>query len=182
MMSAPSGKPVDYIKIAAPSSANQTGLFEYSPPTQPGHDAEHLSSTSPAEEPRDDSQSGTVSVYRVTTATLGKNHFMNAVELKLDAPDKQQPPGFTPVFYTLRDDGRSLTIYQIDRDRAVAAVRSGAIAGSIEQHEVKDDSGKTSEQIDAVRITAEPQALDAFMAKPEAADLFRVYMVFRKAE
>jgi len=56
MMSAPSGKPVDYIKIVAPSSADQTRLLEFSPATQPGHDAEHLSSASEAEETRDDSR------------------------------------------------------------------------------------------------------------------------------
>jgi hypothetical protein len=110
-------------------------------------------------------------VFNVRTATLGKNHFINAVEtFDKDAPaDGSLKNANIPLLYTI--NSRTLTLYLIDEDKAKEAVQRGAIKGTVEPGQSGD-----------VQITADAAELDAFMAKPEAAKLFKVFIVLRKAE
>lgn len=124
---------------------------------------------------------GDFTEYRFTTATLGNNHFMNVVEQPTNATEKPKA-GFTPIFYTLRNNGHKLTIYHIDDNKVAKAIESGALTGHIEKHQDKDKDGKPEDVYDSIQITAEPAELDVFMAKPEAADLFIVYRVFKRIE
>jgi hypothetical protein len=110
-------------------------------------------------------------VFNVRTATLGKNHYINAVEtFDKDAPaDGSLKNANIPLLYTIK--GRTLTLYLIDEDKAKEAVQSGAIKGTVEPGQSGD-----------VTITADAAELDAFMAKPEAANLFKEPMVLKKVE
>jgi hypothetical protein len=110
-------------------------------------------------------------IFNARTATLGKNHFINAVEtFDKDAPaDGKLKNANIPLLYVVK--GRTLAIYLIDESKAKAAVKAGKIKGTIEP----GDSGD-------VQITAEGAELDAFMAKPEAAELFKAMMVLKRVD
>jgi hypothetical protein len=111
------------------------------------------------------------SIFNLRTATLGKNHFINAVEtFDKDAPTEGDLKNANiPMLYTLK--GRTLTLYLIDEDKAKAAVKAGKIKGEIEPGDMGD-----------VVITAAPAELDAFMAKPEAAEMFKALLVLKRVD
>jgi len=109
--------------------------------------------------------------FNLSTATLGKNRFINAVETfdnnrPAEAPLKDAN---IPLLYTIK--GGKLTLYWLDEDKVKVAIKAGRIAGTIEPGDFGD-----------VKITADAAALDAFMATPEAAALFKVLVVLRRAE
>jgi hypothetical protein len=110
-------------------------------------------------------------IFAVRTAVLGKNHFINAVETfdKDAAAEGRLQNANVPLLYVVR--GRTLTLYLLDEDKAKAAVKTGKLKGTIEPGENGD-----------VAITAEPAELDAFMARPEAAEMFKVMMVLKRVE
>lgn len=110
-------------------------------------------------------------IFNARTATLGKNHFINAVEtFDKDAPAEGKLKNANiPLLYTLK--ARTLTIYLVDEDKAKAAVRAGKLKGTIEPGANGD-----------VEFTSEAAELDAFMATPEAAGLFKVMMVLKKVD
>jgi hypothetical protein len=110
-------------------------------------------------------------IFNAHTATLGKNHFLNAVEtFDKDAPaDGDMKNANIPLLYIIK--GRTLTLYLLDEDKTKEAVKAGKIKGEVEP----GDSGD-------VVITADAGELDAFMAKPEAAELFKVLMVLKKVD
>jgi hypothetical protein len=110
-------------------------------------------------------------IFHVQTAVLGQNRFLNAVETfdKDTAAEGRLQNANIPLLYVLR--GKTLTLYLLDEDKAKAAIRAGKLKGSIEPGENGD-----------VAITAEPAALDAFMAQPEAAALFKVMLVLKRVE
>jgi hypothetical protein len=110
-------------------------------------------------------------IFNARTAVLGKNRFLNAVEtFDKDAPAEGSLKNANiPLLYVVK--GRTLTLYLLDEDKSKEAIKAGKIAGTIEPGESGD-----------VEITAEPAALDAFMATPEAAVLFKVMMVLKKVE
>ena len=64
-----------------------------------------------------------------------------------------------------------LTLYLLDEDKVKEAIKAGKIAGTVEP----GDSGD-------VQITADAAALDAFFATPEAAKLFKIFVVLKRAE
>lgn len=109
--------------------------------------------------------------FNLGAATLGKNHFLNAVETfdnNKPADDSMKDVNI-PLLYTIK--GKRLTLYMLDEDKTKKAIQAGEIAGTVEAGESGD-----------VKLTADAAALDAFMAKPEAAKLFKAFMVLRKAE
>ena len=110
-------------------------------------------------------------IFNARSTTLGKNHFLNAVEtFDKDAPaDGDMKNANIPLLYVLK--GRTLTLYLLDEDKTKQAVKAGKIKGTIEPGEAGD-----------VQITAEAAELDAFMAKPEAAELFKVLMVLKRVD
>jgi hypothetical protein len=110
-------------------------------------------------------------IFNARTASLGKNRFINAVEtFDKDAPAEGILKNANiPLLYAVK--GRMLTIYLLDEDKTKEAVKAGKLKGTIEP----GDSGD-------VQITSEPAELDAFMATPEAAGLFKVMMVLRKVD
>jgi hypothetical protein len=135
-----------------------------------------------AELPDSPDKKGSFKVYQLTTTTLGRNHFLNATEVTPEAKDARPPSGSRPYFYTLRNNGRTLKLYRMNQDKVVAAIKSGAIAGTYETQTWRYDDGTTNISYDKVQITAEPAELDAFMAKPEALGLFDIYMKLWKVE
>ena len=110
-------------------------------------------------------------IFNAHTAALGKNHFLNAVEtFDKDAPaDGDMKNANIPLLYVVK--GHTLTLYLLDEDKTKEAVKAGKIKGEVEP----GDSGD-------VVITADAGELDAFMAKPEAAELFKVLMVLKRVD
>ena len=126
-----------------------------------------------------DKDHGSYQEFQITTAGLGRNRFINAAKRTSDGSFEVH---WMPLFYTLRNDGRTLTIYTANDDKVVQVIDSHALRGEVKRHQEKDDKGQSREVIDSIEITAEPAELDAFMARPEAADLFRVFMRYKKIE
>jgi len=110
-------------------------------------------------------------IFSARTATLGRNRFINAVEtFDKDAPAEGDLKNANiPLLYVVK--GHTLTLYLLDEDKTKEAVKAGKLKGIIEPGENGD-----------VQITSEPAELDAFMATPEAAGLFKVMMVLRKVD
>lgn len=121
---------------------------------------------------------GELNIYVLRTAKLGDNGFIDVV--KFTNPDTQTKPGAAPdnglngntipLLYTIGKH-RTLTLYLLDEDATKAAIAAGKIAGTVETGNFGD-----------VKITADAHALDAFMATPEAAKLFKAFVVLHKAE
>jgi hypothetical protein len=105
---------------------------------------------------------GDWSVASITTATLGANHFFNAkLTATGDKPDAEDTmPNTMPMLYRF-DGPRRLTLFFMDEDAAKAAIKSGAIRGTVGPGQFGDAT-----------ITADPKSLDAFMATKKAARLF----------
>jgi hypothetical protein len=110
-------------------------------------------------------------VFNARAATLGQNHYLNAVmTFDKDEPVQGALKGATfPVLTVVK--GKTLTLYLLDEDKAKDAVKAGKIAGTIEPGASGD-----------VVITADAKELDAFMARPEAAKFFKVLLVLKKVE
>jgi hypothetical protein len=110
-------------------------------------------------------------VFNAHTAALGTNRYLNAVmTFDKDKPIQGALKGATfPVLYVVK--GKTLTLYLIDEDKAKAAITAGKITGTIEPGTAGD-----------VTITTEAKDLDAFMAKPEAKDLFKLLIVLKKVD
>jgi hypothetical protein len=111
----------------------------------------------------------------LTTAKLGANRFMNArMEIangKPESGDAEAPAGTVPVLYRIDAKG-VMTLAMMDETAVKAAIRAGRIKGTIEKGEMGD----------AV-ITAEPAALDAFLATPAALALFaKPFFTVKKVE
>lgn len=110
-------------------------------------------------------------IFNAKSATLGKNHFLNAVEtFDKDAAtaDRLQNANI-PMLYTVK--GRTLTIYLLDEDKTKAAIKAGKLNGTITNGDAGD-----------VTLTSDAAELDAFMASPEATDLFKVLLVLRRVD
>ncbi len=110
-------------------------------------------------------------IYRATTAALGKNYFLN-VSLIADGggpADDNSRNRIFPLIYSMK--GRTLTIGLLDEDKTKAAIKAGKLKGAVEP----GDSGD-------VTITSDAAELDAFMATPEAAGLFKTLLVLRRVD
>jgi hypothetical protein len=110
-------------------------------------------------------------VYRATTAALGKNHFLN-VSLIADGggpADDSSKNKIFPLIYSIK--GQTLTVSLLDEDKAKAAITAGKLKGTI-------DPGVSGD----VQLTSDGAELDAFMATPEAAGLFKVLLVLKRVD
>ncbi len=108
-----------------------------------------------------DEPDGDWNLVELTTGKAGANRFMNARLLSSNGkPEEGSPGGTIPVLYRIDAKGR-ITLYLTDETATKAAIKAGKIKGTIG----KGDSG------DAV-ITADPAALDKYMASSAAAALF----------
>ena len=87
-----------------------------------------------------------------------------------NASDNGLNGGSVPVLYKVGKH-HTLTLYLLDEDKVKAAIQAGKIAGTVEPGDYGD-----------VKITADAAALDAFMATPEAAKLFKDFVVLKRAE
>ena len=132
--------------------------------------------------PKKKDDAGSFTLYEFTTAKVGENHFANARELPLARDHHNERDGWMPLFYTTTHEGRSLKLYYLDQEKIIKAIETGALKGRVERHKQKNDDGTIEDKIDTITITAEPAELDAFMAKPEAADLFRLYKHYWRLE
>jgi hypothetical protein len=121
---------------------------------------------------------GKLNLYKLRTAKLGDNNFIDVLKFSdgrvgLDAESATQNGlngGSAPVLYKFGKH-HTLTLYLLDEDKVGAAIAAGKLAGTIE----KEKYGDTV-------ITSDAAALDAFFATPEAAKLFKVFVVLHKAE
>jgi len=110
------------------------------------------------------------------TARLGQNRYLNVRHLLDDDKDKEGDMSWTdingasaPFLYRL--EGDRLTLLWLDEDKVKAAIKSGVLTGTIGDGDYGD-----------VQITLDAKALDAFMAKPEATKLFKVYLTLTRAD
>ncbi|MDE2134289.1 MAG: hypothetical protein KGJ49_06780 [Alphaproteobacteria bacterium] len=110
--------------------------------------------------------------FTVRTATLGANRYMNAVQTGQDGKpaDDQLKNANLPMLYRFGKN-RTLTLYWFDEDKVKEAIAAGKIAGTVEAGNFGD-----------VKITADAATLDAFMATPEAAKLFKVFIALKRVE
>lgn len=108
-------------------------------------------------------------VLRVRTATLGDNGYINANVMAIggQAADENLCNDNFPVLYLIRGD--TLTLYQLDKEKVKAAIRTGRIKGTIGPGDYGD-----------VVITADGPELDAFLATPEATGMFTNKMVLTR--
>ena len=99
--------------------------------------------------------------YSVKISRLGDHTFMNVRELLQNgkAADDGLAGQQFPILYSVK--GNKLTFALLDEKRTAAAIKSGAIAGTIEPGDYGD-----------VHITAEATVLDAFMQSPAGLALF----------
>jgi len=131
--------------------------------------------------PRQGDGYGGADRYTITTAKLGQNRYFNAVQKKSDDTASDSANQYIPVLYRIDADG-TLKLNLMDMDKTVAAIKSGAVAGSFGTRVFKDDQGRLVTSYDYANIDAHPQDLDAFMAKPEAAALFQAFLVLKRVE
>ena len=112
-----------------------------------------------------------VTILRVQTAKLGKNHYLNAVLLLDNDKPVEGAMKFATIPLRYVEKHSRLMLYMLDQDKVKAAIRAGKLKGTIEEGTMGD----------AV-ITEEAATLDAFFAKPEGAALFTPYKVMWKVE
>jgi hypothetical protein len=115
--------------------------------------------------PKDKAGWGTL---KLTTAALGPNRYMTISDIsEQGAPPKDD--GSLPLLYRVHGD--TLSLYMLDEKKTAAAIRAKQIEGTITKNAFTD----------TVAITADGPALDAFMAKPDAAKLFTVLLELHRA-
>jgi hypothetical protein len=139
---------------ADPASRDERGVFLHFLPKLDGTLTALMVQTG-------DEPDGDWNLIELTNGKAGANRYMNARLLMSNGkPDEGSPGGTIPLLYRVDAKGR-LLLYIMNEDRAKAAIKAGEIKGTIGE----GDSG------DAV-ITADPAALDKFMASPAALSLF----------
>jgi len=139
---------------ADPASRDERGVFIHFLPKLDGTLTALMVQTG-------DEPDGDWNLIELTNGKAGANRYMNARLLMSNGKaDEGSPSGTIPILYRLDSKGR-LLLYLLNEDRAKAAIKSGKITGTTGE----GDSG------DAV-ITADPVALDKFMASPAALSLF----------
>lgn len=110
---------------------------------------------------------GEWSQYRLRTARLGANRYMNAQEIGNNGDAARGPLSEQHVVLLYKAlSPHRVTIYEMDEKAMAAAIRAGEIAGEIEP-------GKDGD----IRITAKQPELDAFMQTARAAGLFHKELV-----
>jgi hypothetical protein len=118
--------------------------------------------------PTEPEKSGEVLFAYATSGRAGDYRFLN---ITWPAAERTvSGAGTIPYRYAYAPNG-DLLVFAIDQDKAIAAIQSGAIAGTIEEKGYIFD-GKEYGQHKLVRLTADPVALDAFFATAQGADLF----------
>jgi len=108
-------------------------------------------------------------LFMLRTATLGENRYANVYK-QLSSDDLEAlkfEDMHMPVLYRLGSDG-TLTLNLLDDNRTRAAIAAGKLTATID--------GST------IDITSEPKVLDAFMATPEGAALFRTLVVLKRLD
>jgi hypothetical protein len=113
--------------------------------------------------PMEKDGSGQWGAYTVRAAQLGANHVLNAIEISTNGKPSDSPMSQASILILTRNDAHGhVLLYLMDERAAAAAIKSGEIAGDVEQGSSGD-----------VHITADAAALDKFMATPKAAALFK---------
>lgn len=118
---------------------------------------------------------GAADFFQITTAKLGANHYINAAEVHVGSDHPREGIGTLPLLYRLDEDGQLLLLFP-EKDSVLKAVAAGRLAGTVTHQK------STFVSYDDVQITSSPAQLDAFMRTPEAADLFKPWIVLKKAE
>ena len=121
-----------------------------------------------------DKDAGTIMLVELRTAALGDNRFMNVIKFFTKDENGETANSLKdasiPLLYRFGKN-HSLTLYLLDEDKTKEAIAAGKLQGSVESGNFGD-----------VKITSDAAALDAFMATPEAAKLFKPFVVLKKAE
>lgn len=114
--------------------------------------------------PKDKAEWGTLSL---TTVTLGPNRYMNVRETgENGGPPKDSWPAGASIPLLYRIDGNTLRIFTLDEKKTADAIRAKKIEGTVTTNKVG------SIPYDTVAITADGPHLDAYLARPDAANLF----------
>ena len=130
---------------------------------------------------------GFVSVYDLKTATLGGHRFLSARGLDFSGCTKSNrceaevlPKDATvPLLY--RIVGRTLALYLLDNEATAAAIRSGAVRGSVEP-DLRDKDGKIIVHGD-VKLTDDGATLDRFIQSASGLALFKSpFLELRKVD
>lgn len=149
-----------------PAGNDQDNYFSFFPQTDGTVTALVLDPPSPKD-------SGGWGAFSLQTVTLGPYRFINARETINDGKPATGPmaDNIIPLLYRFNGDG-ALVLYLIDEDAAKAAIKSGKLAGNIEEGQFGD-----------VTITAAPGDLDAYMASPSGRALFvKPFAILRKVK
>ena len=113
-------------------------------------------------EPPHKESNGDWGTFRLSAATLGENHIVNAEETINNGKPADAPTAQGRFLLLYRATGKNtVVLYQMDDDATAAAIRAHEIAG-------ETGSGTDAD----IRITADEPALDAFMKSSRAAQLF----------
>ena len=109
------------------------------------------------------------STYSVRAATLGGHTFMNVRGLLENgkAADDELAGQQFPILYSAK--GNKLSLALLDEKKVAAAIKSGAIAGTIEPGDYGD-----------VHITADATSLDKFMQSDAGIALFSSKLIVMK--
>lgn len=101
-------------------------------------------------------------VFALKSVQLGSNHYMNARETIDDGKPAsgKMADNVIPILYKVNGDG-ALVLYIVDEQAAKNAIKSGKLAGTVEEGQFGD-----------VTLTAGPGELDAYMASPAGRALF----------
>lgn len=112
-------------------------------------------------------------LYRLRSARLGENNFVNVQEVSSNGKPSEGPLHDINMVFLYRQTGpKQITVYRMDDKAATNAIHRGEIAGEVEPGAHGD-----------VRITARQPALDAFMKTPRAGSLFsKVLMVMGRLD
>jgi hypothetical protein len=116
-------------------------------------------------------QNASWATYTLQTATLGKNHYMNAHEWLDDGKliDAAERSVNIAVYYTI--EGDTLKAYIFDEDKVKTMIAAHKIKGSV-------DSGKDGD----VHITEDPAELDKMLAGPDAPKMFKLLTTMRRVK
>jgi hypothetical protein len=116
-------------------------------------------------------EKGGWSTYRISTATLGRNRYMNAHAWLSDGKpsDPNANEANAALYYTI--EGDTLNAYLFDEDKIKAMIKAHKIAGTIDPGQYGD-----------VHITEDAAKLDARLAGADAPKLFKLLVTLHRVK
>jgi hypothetical protein len=106
----------------------------------------------------------------VTTVLLGGHHYANLRDTSENGEAADANEGVIPLLYTVSGDTLSLSMF--DPEKVEDAIAAHRVEGTVEK----------GNRTDTIAITADAAHLDAWLAKPDAAGMFKPAMVLRRVK